>query len=180
MKETRDITITNSAFSITIHWNGQIVATQLCILAGLILLKLFANNHDVKVLCNVVMLIDVISMVVAMFWGGSIDAGGEKKEGAANKAETAVKTETTKSSEPPASKEEKKPTNHSSTQTTSKTIKKRVPIPAQQGMRREESKPEPEPVQVKKEQVEPVNEEPKQTKPIGEMSDEDLNDLFNW
>lgn len=178
MNDKKDITINTSAFSMTIHWNGPVVSTQLCILAGIILLRIFAGNHDVQVLCNVVLLIDVISMLGVLLWGSSVNSGSEEK------GEEKAKTEDKAKLEKPATKEPAKEKEHVSSVQSDKTVKKRVPMPTQKGVQRvdtQKTEMEPEPLQNVPEPEQPAPEEDtKPVKPVEEMSDEDLNNLFNW
>lgn len=175
MNEKKDITINTSAFSMTIHWNGPVVSTQLCILAGIILLRIFAGNHDVQILCNVVLLIDVISMIGVLICGGSVSSGSDEKGNEEAKTEDKANLEKTATKEPAKGKE------HVSSVQSDKTVKKRVPMPTQKGVQRVDTQKavmEPEPLQREQESAQEEIEKP--VKSVGEMSDEDLDNLFNW
>lgn len=180
MNEKKDITINNAAFSITIHWNGPVVSTQLCIMAGLILLGLFAGNHDVKVLCLVIGLVDVISIIVVMLCGSSVE-GAEEKPESKDTVKLDKKSDTVSTEKEPATKTEPTNKSHKSSEETSKTIKKKVPMPTQKGVRKAEPvTAQPEPLQSEKKEEPVVEEKTEPTKPVEEMSDEDLNSLFDW
>ncbi len=175
MNSKKDITITTSAFTITIHWNGQVVSAQLAILVGVILLKLMSHNSDVSVLCNVLLLLDFISILACLFMGGKVSTDGEKGESKKQPEQTSV--------EEPAKKEIKNVSKHSSTSEKDRTIKKKVPIPEQKGVVTQEAPIHEEPTAETKNEPNPVEQptsEDKEEKPVSEMTEEEFNNLFNW
>ena len=128
MDEKKDITISNSAFTLTIHWNGKLFGTQMSIIGMCALVYIFASNAAVKRLCIGIIIIDILAIVLSMFFKGAVtDTSKETK-----KEESAVNSTPTET--PPAKVTTKTPSNKSSTKTQNKQItnKLQVATPKQQ------------------------------------------------
>lgn len=164
MNSKKDITFSNSAFTITIHWNGPAVMTQLSIMIGILLLKWISKNPNVQVLCTVLMILDGIAILIGLFIGSSVESTGEEKH-------EEKKQEPQQPQETPAEKTTKK-SKKSAEQESNAKVTKRVPMPTQQGQRRPDMAPPPPPTNTK---VEP------QTKSSdSELTEEEMQDLFNF
>lgn len=177
MKGKKDYTLTTSAFTITIHWNGEVVGTQLCILIGVILMRILATQEPVIKFCNVVCLIDVAAMVLSLLIGSSFTKKDRDDNQQAAPPEQAVQVEV-------AEKEASKGNSRKSTKQTEETIRNKVPTPTasstsnnqtQQVIQEvHQTQPEPEPAPV--EQSSSVSDA--LTKSLDEMTAEDWDALF--
>lgn len=178
MNEKKDITINTSAFTITIHWNGPVVSAQFCILFGVMLLKWISKNQNVDTMCTMILILDFISILAVLFMGSSI---GDEKSAEGEKSQTAPSpTAQPTNSEPPAEKGDKKNKKGSASEQNVK-VSKKVPLPAQQGQQRPQQKTAPESVAEPVPNPEPVAEPtPSVTASQEELTEEALNDLFNW
>lgn len=79
-KEPHDITIENAAFSLTIHWNPEIVLTQACIFGACVLAILFVPNAALVRLAKWAIFIDLASLVFSLFYKREKKPKEEKKE----------------------------------------------------------------------------------------------------
>lgn len=174
MNSKKDITINTAAFNITIHWNGPVVSTQFCILAGVMLLKWISHNTNVATLCNVILILDVLSVLVVMFMGGSDEdntAEGEKK---------AEQVQVSAQSSTPVEKGEKKNKTGSASE-ENVTVKKRVPLPTQKGQQRPQTQAPPAPESAEVPEPAKVDIPPVPANASSEeLTEEAINDLFNW
>lgn len=178
MNEKKDIKINTSAFSLTIHWNPQVVGAQFSILFGIMLLKWITKNPNVNTLCTVIIVLDLISVLITIFMGSSI--GGEEKEEAEQGSKQPVPPSTPTEGST-AEKGDKKNSKGSEVESNDRVIK-RVPMPAQKGVRAPEpvkaAAPEQQPAQVKEPEPEP--EPVKENASMEDLSEQELSDLFNW
>ena len=115
MNEKKDITISNSAFSLTIHWNGALFGTQMSILGMCLLMYFIANNEAVKQLCIGVLVIDILFLIVSLFFGKEKEEMKSKDTVVATPAET-----------PPAKETAKTASKKTSTKTQDKVIKNKL------------------------------------------------------
>lgn len=129
MSEKKDITINNSAFSLTIHWNGTLFGTQASIFGMCALVYFFASNSAVKNLCIGIAIIDAIALFLSLFFKG---ATSEKTNTEAKKVESTANSTPTET--PPAKVTTKPTSKKSSTKTQNKQItnKLQVATPKQQ------------------------------------------------
>lgn len=176
MNEKKDIKINTSAFSLTIHWNPQVVGTQFSILFGVMLLKWISKNPNVETLCTVIIILDLISVLITMFMGSSV--GGEDEDaGQEEQKKPAPASAPTEGST--AEKGDKKNSKGSETESSAR-VTKRVPMPTQKGARAPEPVKETAPVQqptpVSEQKEEPVKENTE----MEDLSEQELSDLFNW
>ena len=177
MSEKKDITINTSAFSLTIHWNPQVVGTQFSILFGVVLLKWITKSPNVNTLCTVVIVLDILSILISLFMGSSIGGETEEQKEPAN-AQKQPSQQSAPKEESTVEKGGKKNSKGSETESTAR-VTKRVPMPTQQGTRApepvREAAPEPQPAPKSQPEKKPAEEQSMEN-----LSEQELSDLFNW
>lgn len=97
-KNSKDITIENSAFSLTIHWNPEVVLTQLCVFAACLLAIYLVPVPELKTLAKVLLIVDVASVLIGTF-------STKKKDGESSAEKNSAEPEEKKESTPPSNKD---------------------------------------------------------------------------
>ena len=83
MKKRKTVTISTNLFELKIHWNGVVISTQIGLLIGLFLVRIFTRSVGVQKMCFIFFLIDIFVILFMLFSGASIsieDAGDSKED----------------------------------------------------------------------------------------------------
>lgn len=159
MKNNKTIKVSTRFFELKIFWNGTYVSSQLAILIGLLVVKLFARDNSVSKLCTIILILDLISILFIAMQGASIDA--ESEENSNNSASNLdVKVE------------------HSNKSNTSKTVNKpnksnnvirnKVPVPVKDGSNNSDN------AKPKQETIKRSN-----VRELKDMTEDDWKELFD-
>lgn len=186
MKGKKVINIKTSAFELTINWNGPLVTTQIAILLGLVLIRVFARNDAVVRMCTVLLIIDILVILFTFLFGlkATTSEEGDKKP----EKET-MDIEVNSDKEKKEDKTEKiKKTKY--VVTSKGEIKNKVAIPNPSASRHGRqmgivNKPQPKPVETKEEEVKILEPEMTVESPVSasptsiKMEECDWDSLFS-
>lgn len=133
MKNNREtVNIKNSFLNISVNCNKALISTQVCILAGIICLRLFAHSSAVRKLCLVIFVFDSLFLLITFLKGLSVSKEAVTEE---------IKPDEVKSVDIDGSSASK---SNDTVKTSNATIRNKVAIPnpeASEKARKSDSRP---------------------------------------
>ena len=180
MKSKKVIHVKTNMFDLKIFWNGALVASQVAIFIGLLLLRVFSTTDGIKKLSVVILLLDSVAVLFFLLNKAeiSIEEHETEQESAPNKETLDVNVE--KKSKP------KQETKQVPKRSKSSTINNKVPVPnppkQSDGFAPVPEptldKTQPQPVASSKSTEEQSSKEPGFSKDLDSMTAEEWSELF--
>lgn len=159
MKNNKTIKVSTRFLELKIFWNGAYVSSQLAILIGLLVVKLFARDNSVSKLCAIILILDLISILFIAMQGASIDVESEENS---NNSESNLDVKVEHSNKGNTSKTVNKPNK------SNNVIRNKVPVPVKDGSNNSDN------AKPKQETIKRSN-----VRELKDMTEDDWKELFD-
>jgi len=186
MSNRKTIKVSTNFFELKIYWNAKLVSTHIGILLGLFALRLFSTKDAVLKLCTVFIIIDLVSLLISLLVGSSIEEIDEDKndEIPIKKDKMGTTIDSKNNNNPHKDTDTQKSSNGKKRgRPQSNVIKNKVPIPNANSNQGSSNTSLPvkteDKIDVNKSSIAetPKDDLPK-AKPVEEMTAEDWEELF--